>query len=238
LKSFAQNLSTILSRSRVETLEQRLTWLEKRVANRRWAAVEDMGEYLVVAEVPGDYCEFGIYRGDTFQYAARLLAPAISDMRFVAFDSFMGLPKPMGIDALGGYTGHFHEGEFAMSRPEVERRVAASGADMSRCIFVEGWFDRTLNDETAGNIGLNKIAAAWIDCDLYASTVPVLNFIGPRLSEGSILLFDDWRAFRNLADRGQQLATAEWLARNSNLTLRELFSFGSGGIAFSVKVGK
>jgi hypothetical protein len=41
-----------------------------------------------------------------------------------------------------------------------------------------------------------------------------------------------------LADRGQQLATAEWLARNSNLTLRELFSFGSGGIAFSVKVGK
>ena len=220
--------------ARIEALENKVKFLERRLYNRRWMAVEEMGDYLVGAQVPGDYCEFGVYKGETFQYAARLLEPALPDMRFIAFDSFEGLPRPRGIDCVDGYTSNFHEGEFAVSLDDVKSNIAASGAKMSKIEFVEGWFDKTLTDETALRLKLDHVAAAWIDCDLYESTVPVLDFLRPRLTVGSILLFDDWRVFRNLPQYGQQRATREWLERNPGIALRELFDFGHHGLAFSV----
>lgn len=237
IKRYVQRgLARILpdNRATIQALEARIAFLEKRVTNRRWAAAEEMADYLVGAQVPGDYCEFGVFKGDTFQYAARLLAPAIPDMRFYAFDSFQGLPKPSGIDAVDGYTSNFHEGEFAVSLDAVRRRVADAGADMAKIGFVEGWFNESLTDETAARVGLTKVAAAWIDCDLYESTVPVLEFLTKRISVGSILLFDDWRVFRNLPEYGQQRATREWLERNPGLSLRELFAFGHHGLALTV----
>lgn len=232
LRSRIRNIAYALSQ--ISALERRVAHLEARIQNRRWTAVEEMGDYLVGAQVPGDYCEFGLYRGHTFQYAARLLGPALPEMRFIGFDSFEGLPAPVGIDSVNGYTSNFSEGEFAVSLDDVKRTVAAAGTDMSKVAFVKGWFNETLNDNTARDIGLTHVAAAWIDCDLYESTVPVLEFLTKRLSEGSILLFDDWRVFRNRPDRGQQLACREWLERNPDLELRELFSFGHHGLAFSV----
>ena len=78
------------------------------------------------------------------------------------------------------------------------------------------------------------MAAAYIDCDLYESTVPVLRFLTKRLSVGSVILFDDYRCFRNLPDFGQQLACREWLEANSHIRLRDLFQFGWHGQAFTV----
>lgn len=218
----------------IDALTARIAFLEQRVGNRRWTAVEEMGDYLVGAQVPGDYCEFGVYKGDTFQYAARLLEPALPHMRYFAFDSFEGLPQPSGLDCVDGYSSNFHKGEFAVSLEDVRRRVALAGADMSKVVFVQGWFDQTLTNETAVGLGLDKVAAAWIDCDLYESTVPILDFLTPRLSVGSILLFDDWRVFRNLPEFGEQRATREWLEQNPGLELRELFSFGHHGLAWTV----
>lgn len=220
--------------ARVHVLEQQIAYLEKRVQNRRWAAVEEMGDYLVGAQVPGDYCEFGVFKGDTFQYAARLLAPALSSMRFFAFDSFEGLPRPTGIDCDDNYSSNFHEGDFSVALDDVRARIEESGTDMSKVEFVKGWFNKTLTDDTARRLNLSHVAAAWIDCDLFESTVPVLDFLTQRLSVGSIVLFDDWRVYRNLPEYGQQRATREWLERNPGLELRELFSFGHHGLAFSV----
>jgi len=75
---------------------------------------------------------------------------------------------------------------------------------------------------------------AWIDCDLYDSTVPVLEYLAPRLTVGSVVVFDDWRCYRNHPDFGEQRACREWLQRNPRLSLRELLSFGWNGIAFTV----
>lgn len=218
----------------IARLEQRVAYLERRIHNRRWEAVEEMGDYLVGAQVPGDYCEFGVYKGETFQYVARLLEPALPHMRYFAFDSFEGLPSPRGIDCVDGYSSNFTEGQFAVSLENVRRYVMEAGADMTKVDFIKGWFDATLNDEVAGRLKLEKVAAAWIDCDLYESTVPVLDFLAKRMSVGTILLFDDWRVFRNLPEYGQQRACREWLERNPQITLRELFSFGHHGLAFSV----
>jgi O-methyltransferase len=62
----------------------------------------------------------------------------------------------------------------------------------------------------------------------------VLEFNVLRLSVGTVLLFDDWRCYRNLADFGQQRACREWLERNPKITLNEFVDFGFHGQAFTV----
>lgn len=218
----------------VKALEERLRKVEQRLYNRRWAAIEELGDYLVCAEIPGDYCEFGIYRGNTLGYAERICGPAMPHMRFFGFDSFQGLPKPQGIDAVDDYTSHFTEGQFAAPQDEVLAHMRGMGVDLSKIVLVPGWFDQSLTDDNVARYGVDKVAAAWIDCDLYESTVPVLDFLTKRLVVGSIILFDDWRSFRNLPDFGEQKACREWLERNPQITLREWYTFGHHGMAFSV----
>jgi len=101
---------------------------------------------------------------------------------------------------------------------------------------VKGWFSESLTDEMAARHGIDKVAAAWIDCDLYESTVPVLRFLTPRLLTGSVLIFDDWRCFHNIPVRGEQRAVHEWQAENPHITLHTLIDFGWHGAAFTVEI--
>jgi O-methyltransferase len=212
----------------------RLETLEYRSFNRRFYAIEQCAEYLVGAQIEGDYLEFGVYKGDTFSHAYKWISPHFKEMKFFAFDSFEGLPKPQGIDIADGYSSHFDEAQFACSQEEFMNNICSKGVDLSRVKIVKGWFDKTLSNEKAIECRVNKIAVAWIDCDLYESTIPVLKFITAHLSVGSVIIFDDWRCYRNHPDFGEQRACKEWLVSNPKIILAELYSFGWNGIAFTV----
>lgn len=216
--------------SRVANLEERLLSYYK----NRWDVVDKLADYLVGTQIPGDYLEFGVYLGKTFSYTYRVMAPLFPGMRFVALDSFEGLPEPKGLDAQDNYTSGFYTGQFACDIRQFESNLVAGGVDMNRVSMIKGWFDKTLDPGNAESRIIGKVAAAWIDCDLYESTVPVLDFLTGRLSVGSVLLFDDWRCFRNLADFGQQRACREWLQRNPQIKLNEFVDFGFHGQAFTV----
>jgi len=200
----------------------------------RWDAIDNLADYLVGAEIPGDYLEFGVAKGMTFSYACKVMSPVFNDMRFIAVDSFEGLPKPKTIDAYEGYASNFFEGQFSCSEEQFLKNIKNNDNDLKRVITIKGWFDQTLTDKTSEKHLIDKVAAAWIDCDLYESTVPVLNFLTSKLSVGSVILFDDWRCFRNLPEFGEQRACREWLLANPQIKLYELFSFGWHGIAFTV----
>ena len=156
-------------------------------------------------------------------------------MKFITIDSFEGLPEPKGIDALNGYSSHFYKGQFICSKDGFLQNLKANGVDMERVKIVKGWFDQTLLSEKRDAYEIEKIATVWIDCDLYESTVPVLKFITPYLTTGSVIIFDDWRCYRNYPDYGEQRACKEWLEMNPGIELRELLSFGWHGQAFTVK---
>jgi hypothetical protein len=219
---------------RLDEIGRRQERIEYHAFNRRFYAVEQIAEYLIGAQIPGDYFEFGVYKGMTFAHACKTMAPLFPKMRFVACDSFEGLPAPRGIDAVDGYSSHFYERQFECPKEQVLANLRQENVDLSRVVVVEGWYDRTLNERTRGEHGLDRVAFAWVDCDLYESTVPVLKFIAPMLSIGSVVLFDDWRCFRNLPDFGQQRAVREWLESTPGLRLSELMSFGWNGLAFAV----
>jgi hypothetical protein len=162
------------------------------------------------------------------------MAPLFPQMKFIALDSFEGLPAPKGLDAQNNYTSGFYEGQFACDINQFRRNLTTSGVDMARVQMIKGWYDQSLKPDHPQSSALGKAAAAWIDCDLYESTIPVLDFLTNRLSVGSVLLFDDWRCYRNLADFGQQRACAEWLQRNPQLKLNQFVDFGFHGQAFTV----
>jgi hypothetical protein len=220
----------------LKPIYERLATLEGLALNPRRRILHEVAGYLVSAEVPGDYLEFGVFQGATFSYAFQRLAPEFAGMRFVAFDSFQGLPRPQGLDAQDGYSSSFHENQYACTESEFVSNLKKAGVNLQRVSVVKGWFADTLTPENAMAHGVDKVAVAWIDGDLYESTVPVLNYLTPRLTTGSVILFDDWRCFRNHPDFGEQRACREWLNDNPQITLREFLPFGWHGQAFTVVV--
>lgn len=234
VSTFVRKVFSRLSRQILPDIYARLSTLEYRAFNRRFYAIEQCAEYLVGAQIDGDYLEFGVYQGNTLSHAYQWMAPSFLNMRFLAFDSFEGLPKPQGIDSAEGYSSHFHENQFSCSVEDFKKNILSKGVDLDKVGIIKGWFDKTLLPENASSHGVRKIAVAWIDCDYYESTVPVLGFITPYLQAGSVIIFDDWRCYRNNPDFGEQRACREWLEVNQNIRLTELFSFGWNGIAFTV----
>ena len=180
-----------------------------------------------------DYYEFGVFRGYAL-YAAQAAARALGadSMRFYGFDSFQGLPAATDVDSTGSM---FFQGQFSCSRGFVEEALRKHGADLSTITLVEGFFDESLTQELRTHHPFKPVGVAVIDCDLYASTVPVLKWLGNLLQPGSILMMDDWRAFGDRSDKGQQLALNEWLQRQTGITLESMFDFETHGRAFRVR---
>ncbi len=218
---------------RLVTLEERLLAVERRTIDLRRYALEEIAEYLQFAQIAGDYCEFGVAEGHAFINAHELMGRSFPDMRFHAFDSFEGLPRPQGVDAQGAYTGAFHEGQFACSLDAFTGRLRSAQIAEQQVTVHQGWFDRTLSAGQPAD-AIAAVAVAWVDCDLYESTVPVLNFLASRLKPGSVVVFDDWGCYRNQPDSGEQRACREWLDANPQLRLDLLFSYGWTGRVFTV----
>jgi hypothetical protein len=80
----------------------------------------------------------------------------------------------------------------------------------------------------------HRIAVAWVDCDLYESTVPVLDFLTTQLQDGAVLVFDDWFCFHGRPDRGEQRACREWLDANPEISLVPYRDFHWAGRSFLV----
>lgn len=186
--------------------------------------------YLRSEKVAGDYAEFGVWNGRTFVEAWRVARRFGESTRHLwAFDSFEGLPEVGGVDATGRWT----TGEFASTRKSFEDRLRRARVPLDQVHIVEGFFDATLAGPE--RVPLESVAIAWVDCDLYASTVPVLDFLTPRLAHGALLLFDDWFCFKGASDRGEAKACGEWLERNPDISLVPWRQWDWAGQAFIVR---
>ena len=183
--------------------------------------------FSMVSNVEGDYLEFGCCSGNTFTAAYHLAQTHnLTNMTFYAFDSFEGLPSITGVDAEG--FKHFQKGEFAYSKDEFQKTLIEGQVDIKKVKIIPGWYNETLNDELKAQLPLRKAAVIWVDCDLYESTVPVLKFITSYIQDGTIIIFDDWFAYRGDSNRGEQKACAEWLRQNSSIQLHEFYHSGLG----------
>lgn len=180
--------------------------------------------YVFNEKLSGDYAEFGVLRGRTFLEAwLAVQRYELAETRLHAYDSFTGLPEVTGADR----GGPFHSGQFAATRQRFDRTTRAIPAD--RMTVTEGFFADSLPGAAK-----HRLAVAWVDCDLYESAVPVLEFLSDQLVDGSVLIFDDWFCFHGRPDKGEQKACQEWLARHPDIRLVQYRDFHWGGRAFIV----
>lgn len=135
----------------------------------------------------GDYLEFGVKFGSGIHIAHDTATKlGLQNIRFFAFDSFQGYPHTE--------TEFLTLGERNASRKDFTDYIATRGVDLDRIVIVEGWFDDTLKKDThlKPNHKLNQASLIHIDCDLYDSTVSVLDFIYDLIVPGTIIVFGDW----------------------------------------------
>lgn len=190
-------------------------------------------------QIEGDYLEFGVFRGETFRNAIRAAQQGFRATRegrfagrFIAFDSFEGLPQ---VESMGDGVNPYVRGEFSASRAVFDKTLGRLRQRFAIEI-VPGWFAETLTEQTAERLGLRRAAFVNIDCDLYESTLPVLQFVTPLLQTGTILYFDDWFSYRGSMNHGEPRAAREWLARNPAIQLVEYRNVGITGKMFVVNV--
>lgn len=131
-----------------------------------------------VRDLPaGDYCECGVYQGDSARFIAGMMAPGTV---LFLFDSFRGHPAP---------------GEFDMPEHHPEGRYSDTTSDLVRkkvpdAILIGGFFPRGFD-----LVAHRTFRFVNVDCDLYESTKLVIDFFKHRMVPGGIMRFDDYGAY-------------------------------------------
>ena len=132
----------------------------------------------------GLFLEFGVYHGASINMIARLTSNTVH-----GFDTFQGLPADWvvsdgqreDIEPAGSYTTH---GII----PEAPDNVQ----------FHVGTFEASLPGFCQEHKEL--VSLMNIDCDLYDSTKIIFDHLGGQISEGTIIVFDDYFCFPGWRD--------------------------------------
>ncbi len=197
--------------------------------NASMTLIEKAARFIVNDKIPGDYLEFGVFRGHSFGKAYEAISATFeqrvstaynaspednqqrreiwNNVRYFAFDSFQGLPELDGVDK---QTADFAAGQYSASMDEFKANIVGSGVDLDRVVCVPGWFEDTCTAATIQRHQMKQASIIWVDCDLYSSAATVLNFVTPLLQDGTVVIFDDWYAYRGNPRLGEQRAFAEW----------------------------
>jgi len=191
-------------------------------------------EYVVRADIPGDFVECGVWRGGSVMMMALALQTfGGAGRRLYCFDTFEGMPPPGGRDirhetgetaaellandASGG------DGGFHARAPleEVERNIAATGYPAELVTYCQGRVEETLPASAP-----ERVALVRLDTDWYQSTKHELVCLYPRLSAGGVLIIDDYGFFR-----GAREATDEYFTESGNpILLHRIDNTGRIGI--------
>ncbi len=177
--------------------------------------------YRRIVEVPGVVMEFGVRWGQTlalFSSFRGIYEPYNYNRRIVGFDTFAGFAA---VDARDG--AHAAPGDYAVSEDYQQHlsavldvHEALSPLDHVRKYeLVAGDATQTIGTYLERN-PQTVVALAYFDFDVYAPTKACLEAILPRLTRGSVLVFDE---LNTPEFPGETLAVMETLGLN-RLALR------------------
>lgn len=132
----------------------------------------------LTARVPGDVFELGVWKGGSARVVADFLSA--SNKTLYLFDSFEGMQH---VDTL---RDRHVVGDFGDTSLEGVKEFVLESVN-KKVEFKKGWIPQTFS-------GLDKISISFahIDLDLKDSIDSALDFICPRLSEGAVVVFDDY----------------------------------------------
>lgn len=184
--------------------------------------------------IGGDYVEFGCHGGTTFCFAYHQAKLHKHKAEFWAFDSFQGFPEHRSEE-----DDHpkWQKGRMHTSIDDFHKICQSRGVPKDAYTATEGFFSESLA-KFGPDEGPTEIALAFIDCDLYSSTMDVLDFLGPRIKHGTVLAFDDYFCWSETQPAGEMAAMLEYFKDKSQWELVPYLQFGWHGLAFIVHARK
>ena len=159
--------------------------------NRFYTLLQMAGRVLDEA-LPGDIAECGCWKGHSTYMVADRLQAASWPGRFFVFDSFEGgLSDKVAADRTA-------RGDTDPEKTHTQKLFFASNYEAVEALmrpfpFVslnKGWIP-TVFDGVAGLVD-RRFALVHIDVDLYEPTRDSLAFFGPRMSDGGLIVIDDY----------------------------------------------
>ncbi|MBM3350012.1 MAG: class I SAM-dependent methyltransferase, partial [Betaproteobacteria bacterium] len=184
-------------------LRIRPLWLmsrrERWIREEYWQFGQDQRRFLFMSiarflhinrPISGYYFEFGCNEANTMRMAWDHFR-YLFDLTYVGFDSFEGLPQITPIDRQEVW----EKGKLAYSEQLFLKRLIEHGFPSTKIRTVKGFYDSSLTPALRDKLLPKKAAVIYVDCDLYASTVPVLDWIVDFLQPGTVIVFDDWYCF-------------------------------------------
>ncbi len=161
---------------------------------------------LINDKVPGDVVECGVWRGGS-AFAMLLGQREVFgrvERRLHLLDSFEGLPPVTERDGElakewqeGGQPDKFFENCAAVV-DELHATLTQMGFADSDYEVVKGWFDDTV-PPLAKQLADTGISMLRLDGDWYDSTMVCLRHLEPLVSEGGIIIIDDYYAWDGCA---------------------------------------
>ncbi len=175
----------------------------------RQAALVSAVRFLVRQRVEGCIVECGVWRGgSSMAVALTLLQEGVDDRNLYLFDTFEGMTPPTDLDRTADGTlakTHLEKdtdktGYWCVAGlQDVQRNMASTGYPEGRIHYIKGPVEQTL----PGHSPTAPIALLRLDTDWYESTRHELIHLFPRLTQGGILIVDDyghWAGARKAVD--------------------------------------
>lgn len=170
-------------------------------------------EAVLNRKVCGDIVEFGCYAGTTSLFLQRLLQRQDSSRQLYLYDSFKGLPAKGDHDHSPAGS-QFIPGSLAATKSQLITQFKKAGLPVPS--IKKAWFNELSSDDVPA-----VVAFAFLDGDFYDSIKIPLQLIEPKLTEGSVVIIDD---YQNEALPGAAMAVDEWLLLYPEYRLRVMAS--------------
>jgi hypothetical protein len=181
----------------------------------RLVSVVDAVRYCEARALPGAFAECGVWRGGSVLAMILTLQQLGAEEREIyLYDTFEGMTEPTEHDvspvappALETWQQARENderpwaqmfGSEVFSEDDVRRTVLSTGYPPERVHFVRGPVEETLPTGAPGQLALLRL-----DTDWYESTRHELVHLYPRLTDGGVLIVDDyghWQGARRAVD--------------------------------------
>ena len=195
----------------IEIIEYILTNRYSMSSVRRLVNTVKACRYVIENNIPGDFVECGVWRGGNAILAKKIFEHLNSDKKVWMFDTFEGMTAPTNVDIEAinqisaknkfdeSQTNTHNEWCYA-SLEDVQKNCSNSGIDIAALKFIKGDVCDTL--KKPDNVP-DHISVLRLDTDWYESTRAELEVLYPKLSNGGVLIIDDyghWEGARKAVD--------------------------------------
>jgi hypothetical protein len=166
-------------------------------------------DYIEKNKISGDIVECGVWKGGSMMAALlSLIENGSKSRQAFLYDTYEGMSEPTKEDrsfkedsALKAYidkTSYWERIKCFSTLEEVQNNLSAINYPNNKIHYIKGKVEETI----PGDIP-DEIAILRLDTDWYESTLHELNYLYPKLTDGGVLIIDDyghWKGCRKAVD--------------------------------------